>query len=281
MKNILERKPIFYYYLATFLVSWAGIISVSFFLGMPTTSSIFETYGPLALIPFLLGPSMVGFFFTAKLFGRAGIKELFQRLFRWNFKKRWYLFSVFTIPLFIAVWLMILNYFSEAYTPRIFYQSNKMVFILTGILTGLIGGGLLEELGWTGFITPLFLKSNSIMKTGLLMGFFWGLWHFLPVYWGSGDEQGIISWSQFLPGLFSHYAVLIPFRIIQVWLYAQTKSLLPNIIFHSTLTTFALFLFSIENAGFPVFIYYLGIAFFLWGLVILLPNKNMSMNRDH
>ncbi len=277
MENYMEKtkknRIVLAYFLVTFLVSWAGIIGVSFFLGMPTTSGIFESYGPLALIPFLLGPSVVGFITAGRQYGIDGVKEILGRLVNWKIRFKWYLFAALTVPVFIAAWLLLLNLISPEYVPRYFVQNDKMVFVITGILTGLIGGGLLEELGWTGFATPLMRKKWSVLKTGLILGSLWGLWHFLPVYWGSGDENGVISWNQFLPGLFSHYAVLIPFRVIQVWLHEKTKSLITSVIFHSTLTTYALFLFSIDNEGVPVLIYYAGIAVFLWMIVGILYRK--------
>ena len=268
-ENVIAAR----YFLVTFLVSWAGILGVSFFLGMPTTSAIFESYGPLALIPFLLGPSTVGFIFAGNQYGKRGIRDIVSRLGNWKIPLRYYLFAVLTVPAFIAAWLFLLNFLSGEYLPRYFVQKDKAVFVITGVLTGLIGGGLLEELGWTGFVTPILRKNSSVLKTGLLLGFVWGLWHFLPVFWGSGDENGDISWSQFLPGLFSHYAVLIPFRVIQVWMYEKTKSLITAVIFHSTLTTYALFLFSIDSEGVPVLVYYAGIAVFLWSIVGYLFGK--------
>lgn len=240
---------------------------------MPTTSVIFENYGPIALIPFLFGPMTIGFYGIVTLYGKEGMKNFYKCLTNWRINPKWYLFALFTIPTFITLWLLLLNAFSDSYMPEYFNQENKVVFVVTGILTGLIGAGILEEFGWTGFATPLLRKKYSVLKTGLILGFMWGLWHFLPVFWASGDENGIISWSTFLPGLFSHYAVLIPFRIIQVWLHERTKSILPVSIFHITLTTFALFILRISSEGVPVLVYYAGIAVFLWGLVGLLIKK--------
>jgi len=267
MNKLIGRNPIAVYFTLTFLMSWMGIILVSFFLGMPTTSTIFEEIGPYALIPFLLGPITIGLYATGAQYGKEGFSSLGKRLANWKIKPGWYLFSMLTVPVFIAVWLFVLNQFSVDFMPNIAYETDKISFVATGILTGLIGGGLLEEIGWTGFVTPLLRKRYSILKTGALLGFVWGLWHFLPVYWASGDVYGRIDWSSFLPGLFSHYAVLIPFRILIVWLHDRTISLIPVILFHSTLTTYALFILNITSSGLPGLIYYAGLAVFLWMLV--------------
>jgi len=273
MRSFIKKRPATAYFTLTFIVSWIGIVAVSIFLGMPTTSTIFENYGPLALIPFLLGPMSVGLYATNVLYGKEGFKNLKRRLFNWKIKARWYLLAVLTIPAFIALWLLILNQFSDQFIPKFYFQEDKTTFVMTGILTGLIGGGFFEEMGWTGFAIPLLRKKWSVLRTGLTLGLIWGVWHFLPVYWGSGDEFGVISWSSFLPGLFSHYAVLIPFRVIQVWLHEKTNSMIPVMLFHSTLTSFALFLFGIVADGWACLIYYAGIAVFLWTIVFILYKK--------
>ncbi|RKN83544.1 CPBP family intramembrane glutamic endopeptidase [Ulvibacterium marinum] len=50
------------------------------------------------------------------------------------------------------------------------------------MIYGIIGGGLLEELGWSGYVTPKLREKYSVVKTGLIIGVFWGAWHFLPVF---------------------------------------------------------------------------------------------------
>ena len=49
---------------------------------------------------------------------------------------------------------------------------------------GLIGGGILEELGWTGFAVPTLLRLRyGVLSTGLIVGVLWGVLHFLVFFY--------------------------------------------------------------------------------------------------
>ena len=41
-------------------------------------------------------------------------------------------------------------------------------------------GAFLEELGWTTYLTKDMQNKYGILKTGLIIGFVWGLWHLFP-----------------------------------------------------------------------------------------------------
>jgi membrane protease YdiL (CAAX protease family) len=51
-------------------------------------------------------------------------------------------------------------------------------------LLGLAGlfSGYLEEIGWTGFVTPRLLVRRFPLAAGILLGALWGLWHGLADY---------------------------------------------------------------------------------------------------
>lgn len=279
MKKVIKQYPVLAYFILTFIISWSGVIIVSFFMGMPTTSTQFEEIGPIALIPFLVGPTVVSLLLTGVIYGKPGFHELKSRLFRWKINIKWYAFSILMVPALLCIILFILSHFSSDFIPVLITEENRMSLIIMGVLTGLIGGGLFEEIGWTGFVTPKLRFRDSIFKTGLIIGVLWGAWHFLPVFWGSGDINGKIDWNQFLPGLFSHYAVLIPFRIILVWVHEHTNSLIPVMLMHSSLTTFLLFILRLSKGGYTLFIFYLVVAVSLWIIVgIVLGKKVQSVD---
>lgn len=273
MKTFIKQHPLFSYFLVTFIVSWAGIFVVAIFLGMPATSDTFENIGPIALIPTLLGPPIVGVVFTGLLYGREGLRSLLAKFLRWKVPVKWYLIALLFVPVTLCLILFILSRFSPDYYPKILLQPDKTNFIITGILTGLLGGGLFEEIGWTGFATPELRKRYGVVKSGLILGFFWGLWHFLPVYWGSGDVNGNLDWSLFLPGLFCHYTLLVPYRVLLVWLHEKTNSLPPVILMHASLTAFILFILNLNEGGLPLFVYYSCFSLILWALVWLCAKK--------
>lgn len=275
MKSILREYPVTAYFILTFLLSWSAIVVVSFFMGMPTTKSQFESVGPIALVPMLLAPTVVSLFLTGFLKGGEGLRELRSRLTKWKVPVKWYLFALLFVPAVLGIILLALSQFSDVYIPKIISERGKTEIIITGVLTGLIGGGLLEELGWTGFAIPEMMKRFDILKTGLVVGFLWGLWHFLPVYWGSGNASGNLDGQLFFSGLYSNYGVLIPFRIILVWLHQKTASLIPVILMHATLTTFLLFIFNVAVSGYPLLLYHIIFSVFLWVTVIIMLKKQI------
>jgi len=269
MKTFLTRNPVLSYFILTFIISWSGVIIVAFYTGMPATSLQFEKIGPIALLPFLLGPTIASLILTGIISGKPGFRDLFSRLVKWRVNFRWYALAFLFLPVLAGGTLLVLSQFSDDYLPVIITEENKLELILTGVLTGIFGV-LLEELGWTGFAIPKLRSRYGVFSTGLIVGVLWGAWHFLPTFWGCGNASGELNSSLFLPGFFFHFAGLVPFRIILVWLYDQTKSILLPWIMHGTLSAGIFFIFNISGAGRPLFIYYLVIAVALWLVVAIL-----------
>ncbi|MEW7290127.1 CPBP family intramembrane glutamic endopeptidase [Aquimarina sp. 2304DJ70-9] len=264
MKAYIKRNPVKLFFILTFIISWSGIFIVTNQTGIPATPTQFDRLLPIAMIPYLLGPVIASFLLLAVIKGKKGFKELFKKLTNWRLDAKLYLIAILTIPILSGLSLFILYQFSDAYIPNIFSTENKVTLIVSGLIYGIIGGGLLEELGWSGFAAPNLKERYGILKTGCFIGLLWGAWHFLPVIWGCGDTYGNLVLGKFLPGFFFHYAGLIPTRIIMVWLYDRANSLIPPMIMHATLTAFTFFIFNISQEGTALFNYYLLIAIGLW-----------------
>jgi uncharacterized protein len=274
MKSLIKKYPVLAYFLLTFLISWSGVITLAFFTGIPATSTQSETIGTIAYLPFLLGPSIAGLVLTSMTTGTNGFTTLFSQLIKWKVNFRWYLFALILVPVFAGCILFVLSQFSDVYLPDIITKENKLNLIITALLTGIFGV-LFEDIGWTGFAIPNLLNWYSVFTTGLIVGGLWGLWHFLPVYWGCGDSAGVLDKQQFFPGFFFHYVGLIPFRILLVWLYYQTKSILLPWLMHTTLTVGPFFIFNISQTGQPLFVYYSMLALSFWIIVgIVMVNIN-------
>lgn len=273
MKEYIKNNSVALFFILTFIISWSGILMVANQTGIPATTEQFDKLLPIAMIPYLLGPSIAGFIMIGLTEGKKGFRALFQKLLNWRLGGSIYLIAIFIIPTISIISLIVLYQFSEVYIPDIILKEDKTTLILSGLIYGIIGGGLLEELGWTGYVTPRLREKYSVLKTGLIIGIFWGAWHFLPVFWGSGDSSGNLVLPKFLPGLFFHYAGLIPLRILMVWLYDRSLSLIPPIIVHATLTAFTFFIFNISQVGVSLFIYYALLAFGFWVSVALIRSR--------
>jgi uncharacterized protein len=73
----------------------------------------------------------------------------------------------------------------------------------------------------------------------------WGAWHLLQNYWASGVTSGDISLSLWLAdavvGVF--VGQLVAYRVLMVWVYEHTESLLLAMLMHVSFAAFTFILF--------------------------------------
>src|SRR5215218_6368107 len=178
----IKRHPLLSYFALAFAVSW-GVVLIVIVVGhgsILATKEQFETLIPFVGPAVLLGPSVAGILLTGLLYGKAGFRDLLARMTRWRVGARWYAVALLTAPLLVTATLLALSLSSPEFLPRILTSDEKAALLLFGIGWGLVGGGLLEELGWTGFAVPTLLRQrHGVLATGLFVGVLWGLWHFL------------------------------------------------------------------------------------------------------
>jgi membrane protease YdiL (CAAX protease family) len=113
-----------------------------------------------------------------------------------------------------------------------------LALIGPGLGLGLTAG-LMEEIGWRGFLLPHLLKRYSPLASTLLLGIvIWGgLWHGYADYFGLGDK-GLAFWPLMLllgPGLLTAWSLILT-RVYQ----GTQGSLLLSILMHATISSSAL-----------------------------------------
>lgn len=257
----IKRHPVLTYFALTFTISWGGILIVIGPGGIPGTTAQIEKLFPIALMTLLVGPSVSGILLTGLIYGREGFREFLSRLLKWRVSVRWYVVALLATPFLVTVTLLVLSLSSPAFLPGVFTTDDKASLLLSGIAVGLMGG-LLEELGWTGFAVPKLRLRYGVLTTGLIVGFLWGAWHFLVTFWASGDSSGALSLPLLLPPLL-FYAVLLPvYRVLMVWVYDRTESLLVAILMHASLTASTVFI--LQPQATALVTYYLVLAAVLW-----------------
>lgn len=257
----IKRHPVLTYFALTFTISWGGILIVIGPGGIPGTTAQIEKLFPIALMTLLVGPSVAGILLTGLIYGREGFREFLSRLLKWRVSVRWYVVALLATPFLVTVTLLVLSLSSPAFLPGVFTTDDKASLLLSGIAVGLVGG-LLEELGWTGFAVPKLRLRYGVLTTGLIVGFLWGAWHFLVTFWASGDSSGALSLPLLLPPLL-FYAVLLPvYRVLMVWVYDRTESLLVAILMHASLTASTVFI--LQPQATALVTYYLVLAAVLW-----------------
>jgi membrane protease YdiL (CAAX protease family) len=226
IKAFIKRHPVLTYFALTFAISWGAILIVVGPGGIPVTTEQLEMLG----LAMLLGPSAAGILLTGLASGRVGLRELLSRLLRWRVGARWYAVALLTAPLSTAAVLLALSLLSPEFLPVIFTSDDKATLLLTGIAAGLMVG-FFEELGWTGFAVPRLRLRYGVLTTGLIVGLLWGAWHFI-LFWESGSLSGALSLALLLGRLFSW---LPAYRVLMVWVYDRTGSLLVAMLMHVSL----------------------------------------------
>jgi len=127
--------------------------------------------------------------------------------------------------------------------------------------------GIFEELGWTSFVVPQMRQRFSVLKTGLITGLLWGLWH-MPLFMGSVRSSEEISPVIYLAILL--FSFLPAFRILMVWIYDQTESLIIIMLMHASLTASILILPPNEATAAQIVTYDLIFAILLWLIVAII-----------
>jgi membrane protease YdiL (CAAX protease family) len=100
---------------------------------------------------------------------------------------------------------------------------GSFLFIL---LDSLIRGPLGEELGWRGYLQLELNKRFSLLKSSLIVGLIWGLWH-LPLWFVSGFE-GV----NLLLYILFFMVGLVSFSVIIGYIYSRGGNLLYAILLH-------------------------------------------------
>lgn len=267
IKAFINRHAVLTYYAVVFAISWGGLLVLAGPGGVPGTQEQVEALFPFMLLVLFAGPSIAGPLLTMLVDGRAGLRDLRARLLRWQVSVRWYVIALLFAPLLVAAVLFVLSLFSPAYLPGILNTSDKLSLLLFGIAWGLIGGGFLEELGWTGFAVPKLRRQYSAITTALIVGILWGVWHILIAFWSSGSLAGEESVAIFVAGFLAFYLGALPaYRILMVWVYDRTESLLVAMLMHASLSASTLILQPLAT-GIPYLTWNLVLSAVLWGIV--------------
>jgi membrane protease YdiL (CAAX protease family) len=141
----------------------------------------------------------------------------------------------------------------------------------SGIVAGLIVP-VFEELGWTSFAMPWLRLRHDIFATGLIMGVLWGAWHF-PLFAGNAASSGQIPPALFLTVML--FGWLLPYRVLMVWVYDRTQSLLVAMLMHSPIVVGAIVLNAEAISGEQMFMSLIATGSAYWVLVgaVALANR--------
>jgi membrane protease YdiL (CAAX protease family) len=267
--TFVKRQPVLIYFVLTLVISWGSLLLIMGVGGILGTTTVPTERMPFLYLGMLLGPSISGLLLTGLVHGQLGFRELLSRLRRWQVGAGWYVIAILTSPGLVAAALLLLSLFSPAFVPGILTSSDKVTLLVSGLVAGILVG-IFEELGWTGFAIPWLRLRYGVLATGLIVGLVWGLWH-MPLFIASARA------SQSIPPLLKLavllFSFLPAFRVLMVWVYDRTGSLLVAMLMHMSQTATAL-IFAIPEADTPTVVTNLVYTAALWLFVALVARAN-------
>ena len=261
IRAFIKRHPVPTYYALAFAISWGGIIIVVGPGGVTGTTKPPDVLLPFVYLAMLAGPSVAGLLLTGLVDGKAGFRELVSRLLKWRVGARWYAAALLTAPLLMTAIPFALSLISPVFLPGIVTTDDKASFLLVGIVAGLLVG-FFEELGWTGFAVPRLTAASRCSCHGAHRGLLQGAWHF-PCFW---EPAVLVALSPALVLPVQLFSFLPAFRVLMVWVYDRTGSLLVAMLMHVSLTASTL-IFQPVTTGAPLVIYDLVLGAAFWVIV--------------
>lgn len=237
------RYSLVRFFLLTFCLSWGFWIPEAAYA---------HGIGPVR-IPVILSvivggfaPSLIAVILTGFEGGKTEVRHLWAQLFRWRVSSLWYGVALF-LPLAIILCGIQISRFWTTPPSANLSLGNWPGIILVALFTLFFGGPLGEELGWRGYVLPRLLTSFGALKSGLMVGLGWGVWH-LPLFFIPDTVQSQIPMGWFMLSILAE-------SLVYTYLYQRTDgSLLIMLLLHTATNTWArlLLLPAIEEDITPV-----------------------------
>ncbi len=270
VQSFVRHHTVLTFYLLTFAISWGGVL---FIIGGPgafpgSDEHVSRLY-PLVLLTWFAGPSLAGIIVISLSDGKAGFRDLVVRLTAWRVGARWYAAAVLTGPLQFLVLLLPLSLIYTELLPGIFTTNDPLSQLILGLVAGYLFGGFLEELGWTGLAVPKLRQRYGPIHTALIVGVLHGALHMSIIFWMSGSAIGSLPVIAFfiIRGVDLLVGQLPAFRILMVWVYERTGSLLVAMLMHGSLSASMLILGPVTATGVIFLIYIVGSSLLAWTVV--------------
>src|SRR5918997_3513972 len=100
IRGVVARHPVTSFLIMAFAFGWGGMLPLLLSENGPVTVVPIELpWMPFAAILSIFGLALPAFLVTAATDGRAGVRDLLSRIFRWRVGVHWYLLALFGLLL--------------------------------------------------------------------------------------------------------------------------------------------------------------------------------------
>jgi membrane protease YdiL (CAAX protease family) len=212
------KKQLIWFYGVTFGLAWV-LGPISLFLPGWSPLSFWPPL-PHNLLATIAGyaPALAALGLTAILIGRPGLKQIADRLTRWQFHPVYYLLILVGLP---ACAMLISGLVGLRPDVAGMSLAALPLFIVQWLLSPV---GLSEEIGWRWFALPRWRTRYSAFGASLVLGAISALWY-APAFFLPALIPGGIGFGSFV-------FVCISVSIIATWLYYSSgESLLATTLF--------------------------------------------------
>jgi uncharacterized protein len=172
---------------------------------------------PHGILENVLGSAAPAFIVTALVAGKAGVRDLARRSFRWRVPLRSYLISLFAPLLILLIAITILYGLAPL---RALAQNWVLLFtaFVPALAIMILLNNVAEEIGWTGFTFARLQDRHGPLRAALLTTVFFWLYHVPSTYveTRSWATTALVLGIFLLPHLGS--------RLITGWLYNSAGS---------------------------------------------------------
>jgi membrane protease YdiL (CAAX protease family) len=254
IRSAARRHQILAFLLPVFAVSALALVLVGPpQLGSGPSETLWVAFAFFPVMILTVAGSGIGL--TALVDGRPGLRELAARLRHVRIRPAWYLLLLVPPFLVIGVLLVLETAVSPAFAPG---------FLAFGVAFGL-PAGLLEEIGWSGYLYPRMRRRFGPTAGALVLGVVWGVWH-LPVV----DALGAASPHRSAWPLFflAFVAAMTGLRLLIARAYDATGSLPLAQLLHASSTASLVTFGAAAVSPAQEALWYAGYAFVLWAVAI-------------
>ena len=263
------RKKIYVFLTIAFLWSWTNWLIGLNYLSDGINQETIDKFLILFFVG-VYGPSISSIITTLFFDGLKGVFELIKKIFFWKVSFKYYLYIIILPITFVLIGI---GLYSQFFGDIGAFDKMAFLAIPTVLLTGSYAGPLGEELGWRGFLLPELQKKYPNLKSAILIGVIWFLWH-IPLWWapfGTLVSGGPIT---FLP-VFTYFMMLICLSVIITWLVVKSKgSVLIAFLFHLSINAgLALLFFPELNIDFKTVHLLSSVPMLLFTIYLILNKK--------
>lgn len=149
----------------------------------------------------------------------------------------------------------------------------SLYFLIQGIygLPRSCASALGEEIGWRGFLVPELYKNHGYVKTSVVVGIIWSLWHY-PILLFADYNSGTPAWF----GLSCFTVMVISISFIFTWFRIRSNSIWTAVLLHASHNLFIQNILSpltadtgntkyyIDEFGVVLPVICLGVALYFW-----------------